>query len=881
MNSKTASAVVGALLAFVPSTLLSAPSIIPNCTPSSVFAEGVETVGKISDLRREGKLAEAVALLATVQGSEQLKSMACFALYRDDKSRTAEMNALLRRVAAIDETTFWGTAAMGLLRMRDDAPISLYWPWKKNQLVSPETTIVSGVERKFKVPGHYSLTVKGPAEITAMKLTRADGQTIALTAPFEFELPPGAPMKSLSLTVKTAAEGEIVVNRRVLKPRGTAAFTGLKSTDAPAAAYIRRVVGEETINAIGSKEGGAEFLTRFFGDVAWMEQFAGSGPWSCESRQGLNENLPKAAKALEALDLLVWNDDGSIARNRSVRDMATALALNHGAEKSAEWLVEVAALYRGWIAEGSLVPAAASYDVREWREVVGFGQNLWLTPEDYRWSHDFTALHPSEDYGAMCWQCSYRTYNCFGDSIHGPDYYKPWDHRLLHQEERYYVGGVCGSLSKFGSLIAATHGIKSFTAGQPAHCAYLLWDYAKARWNIAYSVTGHTMPHNSLGGSGFAAANEQQLYYAHPDRMAAERLRWQGKFEEAMRRVPGNWCAAVGWFNELERTKAPIAAYEAYAAAVRETFGEMPSQGFQLYLPYLAKLTNREAKIAAAAQALAALRESPRESSEGAYFDEIALNPLKSLFGSDSEAFWSVYESALAGQAGTPTFFRQTVNWGSANLIKDDASRRRFLRMVAASVEKTGSQLDYKEMLLAASQKGDIEMMRQVYGLLDKCSPELKTKRNARSWPTEKGGFKLLSSDGILMTSTTSRWDWPLTYRNALDGEGYEELCAFHTNYETSPWAMVKLPGPAEVKSITIVNAGGYNTARQIPLVVWTSEDGKTFTQIASFTAVQPEWTVELAVPQKARYVKVGRKPDDRREVFHLYKILVYGKKLY
>lgn len=873
---------VCATVALSTTMLGAAPKFEPTCASPAAFAPGVEEVSTISELRKAGKRAEAEAALKALQGPGQLKDMALFALERDDKSKTAEMTALLKKVVAENETSFWGTAAMGLLHMRGEAPISLYWPWKKGDLVSPETTITYGVDKKFAEPGRYTLSVKGPAKIAAIELLSASGVFAHLTAPFAFDLPKGVKLEAVKLFVETPEAGELVITRQVLKPRGAASFGGLKRSEYPVAAYIREVVGEDAIAEIGAREGGAAFLARFFADIDWMRQFAGSGPWSCQPWQGVDENRANAAKALKALDLLVWNDDGSIFSSRAARNLATALALNHGYDQTDEWLVRVYALYRGWLKDGSLIAEAQRYDVREWREVVGFGQNQWLTPEDYLWSHNFVKTVSPEDCGALCWQCSYRTFNCFGDSIHGPDYYKPWEHRLVQQESRYYVGGVCGSLSKFGSLVAATHGVRGFTAGQPAHCAYMLWDYAKNRWNIAYSVTGHTGPHNSLGGGNFASACEQQLYYAHPDRIEAERLRWQGKYEESMRRVAGNWCAAVGWFNALERAKAPIEAYEPYAKAVLETFAEMPAQGFQLYLPYLNKLPTRDAKLAAACAAVKALRESPEEFVETAYLEDIVFNPMKQIFRGDNEALWTLFEAVLDGQASTKTFYRQAVNWGAANLIADEKTTKRFLRVVAASVEKTKSVIDYREMILTASKNGDIEMFRQVYDLMDKCSPELKAKRQPKVWPKEKLGGQLLSSDGVLMISTTSPWDWPLSYRDALAAEDYVEGNAFHTAREAAPWGMVKLPGPAEVTAITVVNSGaGGNRSRQIPLSIWTSEDGKTFTLLSSFTKVQDEWSVELLKPIKARFIKVGRTPNDRTDVFHLHKILVYGKKLY
>lgn len=871
--------------------------------PASDYACGIEIVEKANQFREQHDFAGGEKFLAaerakgyTSREMTQCLEMATFALYREDKAKDAEMNVILNHVLELGETSFWGTAAMGWLHVRNLNPISLYWPWRKGQLTAPETTIVYGVDMAFARPGHYTISIIGdaPLKISALTLVPKAGAPIKLAPArmlprvtiFEAELSAGNALSA----IKVAAEGsdlpagKIDVKLNLAKNRKQGVSENIVGIKSDAAKYIRATVGEKTIAEIAAKEGGVDFLRRFLNDNDWMEQFAGSGPWSDNPLQGVNENLPNAALALKALDMLVFNDkDDFILGTNPGRNFATALALTHGYDKDDDWLVDVLSCYREWMNDGSLIPQAKKYDTREWREVLGFGQNAFMPVDALRWSHDFIKpLKDIHDYHAMCWQCSYRTFNCFGESVQGPFYYRAWEHRLHTQSGRYFVGGVCGGLSKFGSHVAAAHGVRAVTAGQPQHCAYIVWDYAKGRWDIAYSVTGHTMPHNSLGGSGFAAKTEQERYYSHPRRMEAERLRWRGEYEKAMRLVPGNWTAAVAWFNALNRQDASHGDWQHYCQTVRETFRDMPSEAYQLTLPYVRIMPAGPERVEFMRQALMTVVESPTDEVEAAYFEELVLNPIKDIFRNEPDSIWSLFESALDGQSATKTFYRQAINWGAANLIKDDQSTTRYLATIGRSVRKTGAKLDYREMLITASRTGDLDFFHEVYALMDKCSPELQTTPNGLTWPTSKAGAQLLSKDGMLITSSTSPWDWPISYRDALNAEGHSELSSFHTLKEKAPWGMVKLPGPAEVKAITIVNSGGgVNAGRQLPLTVWTSEDGKNFTKLATFTEVKKEWNLELAVPVKARYVKVGRTPDAKTEFFHLHKILVYGKKLY
>ena len=645
--------------------------------------------------------------------------------------------------------------------------------------------------------------------------------------------------------------------------------------------YIRNAVGDQTIKAIQKREGGAAFLRRFFGDIDWMEQFAGSGMWSIDPWKGLKDNNECAAKALLALDLLVWNDKDDFIATAIGRNIATALALNHGIDFPDEKLVQIMECYREWAQDGTLHSDAWKHDVRQWREVLGFGQNAELSVENLRWIHDFANV-PGQRYYGVCWLCHYRLWNCFGASVHGPMYYAPWTHRWNTQELRYRVGGVCGALSKFGSHSAASHGIRAFTAGQPAHCAYVLWDYAAGRWGVAYSVTLHTGPHNSLGSQGFAALEEIDRYYSNPKRMEAERLRWAGEYAKAMKACPGNYHAGVEWYAKLESENAAASEWDRFGATVRETFDGSPSQGWALYHGYLAHVADGAKRLDAAKAALRMIRESKAETFETPYWDEIALKKLAAK--ATPEECWEIFAAALEGQAKTRTFYRQTIDWGAGLLMTDQPSSMRFIKMVGDSALKTGEKISFREMILKASESEDISMFRQVYRLMDKLDPELPPKKTRKSWPKLAYGGTLLSPDGIVKLSSSCEWDNPVTYRNALDADDFEGGNAFHTGKANAPWAMVVLPGKSEITGIVVVNSGGgQNRERQVPLRIWLSENGSDFTEVFASSLVQDEWECKLASPVSAKYIKVGRlnDPNSADHFFHLHKILVYGKKLY
>jgi hypothetical protein len=168
-------------------------------------------------------------------------------------------------------------------------------------------------------------------------------------------------------------------------------------------------------------------------------------------------------------------------------------------------------------------------------------------------------------YGGSCWYVSYMLHNFFGDSIHGPLYYRPWDHVYQGRYERIrLVGGVCGSLSHYGSAVTKVHGIPSTPGGQPGHCAYMSRE-SEGRWQIHYNVGAWTGPHFSLFDLWYFSSLDmiEDMYRSPAARLEACRLLWKAE--------------------ALERTRYPKPKFKALTADLY--------QGSWNRLPDFAKLT--------------------------------------------------------------------------------------------------------------------------------------------------------------------------------------------------------------------------------------------------------------------------------------------------
>lgn len=214
----------------------------------STKADGIELVIKANEFREKGDFAGGQAFIDAEMKKprghltkEQTQGilMAKFALYREDASKKEEMDNILRKVAAYDETTLWGTAALGWLNMRGAPPLSAYWGWHDGDFRGPQfkTTVKYGVSHRFAHQGEYSIRFVNnggsPVKVDSVTLYSGNEVVKALKNPsveggvysFEYTLPRAYRGRITSMLVKGDAPasgnstGGIEIRRRVLRPR--------------------------------------------------------------------------------------------------------------------------------------------------------------------------------------------------------------------------------------------------------------------------------------------------------------------------------------------------------------------------------------------------------------------------------------------------------------------------------------------------------------------------------------------------------------------------------------------------------------------------------------------------------------------------------------
>ena len=275
---------------------------------------------------------------------------------------------------------------------------------------------------------------------------------------------------------------------------------------------IIRSCTPDKVAAVAKQEGGAAFLKEFFGNTAWMESFLVSEP--ADFGQSL-ENLRLICQRCQGWQTPIY------------RRLATAMALSWGSGNRYRLVDRFNHIQRAH--RGGLMHAYFdSYTVREMRWAI----DLAGSAKEFQFMLD-DRQHRLGDYFGACWAVAYRDPNDYGDSVQGWLYATPWVHGYGNgQGDRPFllqrqVGGVCGTLSGFGSLSARAHGIMSVTVGQPGHCAYII--RVNDEWPVGYSVTwptGAGVP----GWDGVGYSTLHRLYEPvqsdRPRYLAANRLAW-------------------------------------------------------------------------------------------------------------------------------------------------------------------------------------------------------------------------------------------------------------------------------------------------------------------------------------------------------------------
>ena len=617
---------------------------------------------------------------------------------------------------------------------------------------------------------------------------------------------------------------------------------------------------------------------------------------SAEVCHGLLCSGKYPASMAQSLDVLfaIWQVDAASLKDSELTT-ALAVALVFGDQKwPAEHAMTRYTYYRDSRRKGLLHPMFDSLKVWEKRYVVrGGGNGSYQAKGGWDdaslvWLRDHVKL-PAKDYTGACWQAPYRLNNVYGDSIHGSNYYLPFED-LNHAQRVREIGGVCGSLSHYGANAAMANGIPALTMGEPGHCAYAVRTDAET-WTPAYSLSWERGLHHSLWAqhTWTSLVLQNKVLASRYDHEKSQAFLWfarslgekqpelaESAYRLALESQPLNvpaWIEAAQ-FRAAHQTdasswsmmqKAALSALSDYPESAWEAVKIMQKNALPLLpadqrIPFL--LTYHQA---------IASKEGPVMW----HFDK-ALAEQASWLADDRERL-SFFEAVLAVQSASKSWFAPTIAWGQSAFTKKPESSEAYYtalgRVFAAAAGGTnldGLRSALRPAILAAASSNNVSAF-QTLGQAGKAFLPQK--------PLDYEVFPgdLLSSGGLLKPTSTSNWDAPEQHWGVLESTGG----SFHTNREVHAGCVVRLGKLGDLSGIVIVNSGGgQNGPRQIPMTVSVSEDGQQWTEVFTAKENAPLWRIPLqGKATRVQFIKVARS-DDRNEFFHLAAIHAYGKRL-
>lgn len=649
-----------------------------------------------------------------------------------------------------------------------------------------------------------------------------------------------------------------------------------------AVAELRRVAGQ-AIGKMSSSSDTRWFIQDLLASKERMADLMLSGP------------LLDAPKSLRILSI-IWKSDPKALANRQEQTTAAAVALIFAKDK---WPEDKAfnryKFYRDSRLAGQLHPQFDTLETWEKCFVVSGGPNGgWADiggafgDDSLVWLRDNVKL-TAKEYTDACWQAPYKLNNLFGDSIHGANYYAPFSH-VIHAERVRDVGGVCGSLSHYGANAARANGLPAITMGEPGHCAYAV-RVVRGDWTPAYSLTWERGLHTSLWGKTWTQLVLQEEVLG--DRNAyAECLAhvWQARalkeknpelaelaYAAALEAQPLNfpvWTESVDFIKDSRKPTAE--SWEIIGKSICTALAAYPESAWdvlsRIQEPAMKALTadRREAFFLKYHEMIA-----PQDGPVMWAYDKALDEQMKEL-GEDPVRALAFFEKVLAVQSASKLWFAPTIAWGQKRFGEGASTAEFFaaLGRVFSSSSTGGNEEGVKAALGPAVIAAEVAGNLDAFQSLGKAGAAFRKAGGARV-----NGFPgmLLSSGGLLRTSSTCQYDSPVNHWGVLEEDGG----SFHTDRQVRPNAIVRLGKLGDVSGIVVLGSDyGQNAHRQMPLKISVSEDGNAWSEVFRTTDAAGPWRIPLAgKATRVLYVKAER-DDDRNEFFHLAGIRVYGRKL-
>lgn len=636
----------------------------------------------------------------------------------------------------------------------------------------------------------------------------------------------------------------------------------------------RNVIQEAQLDAKG------QFAKTLLASEEWQHEFLDSGP---------------VDNPLEALRILagIWESDPALATDPIDRGMATACALESPRRK---WtLSEVLPRYRFFTDkwdQGLLNAMYRDLSVFERRYLArGVQHTRFNTLASMQYHNDEVCL-PSEKYTGACWYARWILHNPFGDSIHGPQYYAPFNQSWSNYAEIVRnIGGVCGSLSNFGAAAALANGIPAVTMGEPGHCAYAVMT-KPGHWQPAYSLSWkrgtHTSFHGSSWGWHILVTTAQQDVTATRRsgdlRRLAKHYARRNNFPQALatletarRAHPTDWENWILSVEILEQSKLGSASWQELHQDVIAHLAPLSGEiAFDLlhqkiYPKILSRMNNNQPSTV-----LAAAHRAIDGWGTGRWDFQRTLKDQLKLFGKDTAAQDQFMAGLFALHAEDNVFTADILNLQLERTSDDPARFQAFIDSISKSLAKNTSSDDpdqYKNVITTlarsvlpkAAAAGD----KATFQAIGKLTADVFEKNSVT--PEKFPGILLSSGGTFAIQQPGNRWDDPSRHWGVIEEHGGD----FHTNV-TPATATIQLGNYGDLTGVVLVTRNG-QFARLVNASLQTSIDGKEWTDVHTFQKQGRVHRIDLRGRKiSAGYVRVIHKGQPS---LHFQKFHVYGDK--
>lgn len=639
----------------------------------------------------------------------------------------------------------------------------------------------------------------------------------------------------------------------------------------------------------------SQVLNAILSDHEWMEQILYSGEM---------HHFTRVVQMIAA----IAEGDANALRKGVERDTTTAVALEyarHGYRLTAA--VERAAYFLKYWRQGRLNTSYDHLPMHHRRVACGWKpEHRSGTVKAFEWALDNVHV-PDWQYPASCWRCGYILDNVYGDSIHGNAYFAPWEGLYTdnHMWLTKNVGGVCGGLSHFGAACACANGVPALTAGEPAHCAYIV--LVDGKWTPAYSLSWerglHWLPWDEnytysslhLTDDLYAAKAAAETALSHAYRVLAHVYGLVGKesvvvdcYEQAVRSAPLNypvWREYASYLaDKMPQNQEAWKTLNALLCA--GVASRYPEQAAELLKQHVyGRLAASGLSSDALATACALFWKYAEQMGPDRWhienFMDSQLNMCKTASEHAEEAAIALHAEVLTAAAPHDAYSGTMMAWG--NKIAESLSetgRQKLMESTLAALSK-GQSLEPTQkakllggLLLSAEKSRDASTFYAISNMID--PKEIHGTAAIPEFQPFPG--KIVSEGGLPFASSTSEWDAPHTHAGLLTKSG----ATIHTARENNPWIAVKLPKHAYITGVVFAGTNDWSLiGRFHPLKVQVSDTGRDddWHDVGAPIPDSPNYIITFDLQKerpKALYVRVLRPGGP--EVFHANGLYVFGE---